>query len=322
MTSPSRTESLNKPSFLRTASALWQKYYIIIVFLVMAGLSTAISPEFFSWINISNILKQSAVPGIVSLGMLMVVMTAGIDLSVGSIVALTGVLAVGLQRNMPLVPAVLLALCVGLLAGAINGLLVTKRNMPPFIATLGMMAVARGLTYVYTRGGPIQITYPAFNVLGRGYIGPIPVIVVLWLILAFLVGLVLTRTTFGRSITAVGSNSQAVYLSGINVGRHLLAVYMISGLLCGLAGTFLASRLTVGTPLMGSGMELDAIAAVVIGGASLAGGRGTAWGTVVGVLILGMISNMLNLVGVGMFYQDAVRGIIIILAVLFRGTSR
>jgi len=318
MTLSNKVQLLKEKGVSKTLAAIWQEYYIVVTFLAMVALSALVSPTFFCWINITNILKQSAVPGVISLGMLMVIMTSGIDLSVGSVVALSGVLAVGLQQHMPLVSALLLATLAGLSAGLFNGLLVAKRNVPPFIATLGMMAIARGLTYIYTHGGPIQITYPAYNFFGRGQIGPIPFIVIVWLLLSAIVALVLARTTFGRTITAIGSNPEAVYLSGINVSRHLLSVYVISGLLCGIGGILLSSRLTVGTPLMGQLMELDAIAAVVIGGASLSGGRGTVWGTIIGVLILGMISNMLNLIGVSMFYQDAVRGSIIVLAVLFK----
>jgi ribose/xylose/arabinose/galactoside ABC-type transport system permease subunit len=195
---------------------------------------------------------------------------------------------------------------------------VAKRNVPPFIATLGMLVIARGLTFVYTDGGPIQVTFKeAYSVLGRGTIGPMPTIVIIWFILSIITGIMLRRTTSGRTIVSMGSNKHAVYLAGINVSWHEIGVYMFSGLMCGIAGILLTSRLTIGTPLMGQLMELDAIAAVVIGGASLAGGRGTVWGTIIGVLILGLISNMLNLMGVSAFYQDIIRGSIILLAVLF-----
>jgi ribose transport system permease protein len=303
-------------------SDLWQTYYILVAFVVMVFVSAIVSSNFFSWINLSNILRQSAVPGIVSLGMLVVILTAGIDLSVGSLVAVTGVLAVGLQRQLPLPGALLLAILAGLAAGAFNGVLVAKRNIPPFIATLGMMVIARGLTYVYTDGGPIQVTYrQAYSILGRSNVGPIPTIVITWVILAIITSIVLRRTTFGRTIISLGSNARAVYLSGINVDRHLIAVYTISGFMSAVGGILLTSRLTIGTPLMGQLMELDAIAAVVIGGASLAGGRGTVWGTIIGVLILGLISNMLNLMGVSAFYQDIIRGSIILLAVLFKAAQ-
>jgi len=309
----------NRRDLGRMASDLWNNYYIVVIFVVMVIISAFVSDNFFSWVNISNVLKQSAVPGIVSLGMLVVILTAGIDLSVGSLVALTGVLAVGMQRQLPLPLALLVAIVAGLAAGGFNGVLIAKRNVPPFVATLGMLVIARGLTFVYTDGGPIQVTYKeAYSVFGRGSIGPIPNIVIIWAILAIATAVMLRRTTFGRTVMSLGSNKRAVYLSGINVEWHLIAVYVFSGLMCAIAGILLTSRLTIGTPLMGQLMELDAIAAVVIGGASLAGGRGTVWGTIIGVLILGLISNMLNLMGVSAFYQDIIRGSIILLAVLFK----
>ena len=309
----------NRRDLGRMAGDLWNNYYILVIFVVMVIISAFVSDNFFSWVNISNVLKQSAVPGIVSLGMLVVILTAGIDLSVGSLVALTGVLAVGMQRQLPLPLALLVAIVAGLAAGGFNGVLVAKRNVPPFVATLGMLVIARGLTFVYTDGGPIQVTYKeAYSVFGRGSIGPIPNIVIIWAILAIATAVMLRRTTFGRTVMSLGSNKRAVYLSGINVEWHLIAVYVFSGLMCAIAGILLTSRLTIGTPLMGQLMELDAIAAVVIGGASLAGGRGTVWGTIIGVLILGLISNMLNLMGVSAFYQDIIRGSIILLAVLFK----
>ena len=297
--------------------ALWNRYYIFAAFVVMVIVSIFVSDNFFTQTNITNILKQSAVLGIVSLGMLLVIMTEGIDLGVGSVVAITGVLAVGLQRQMPLPLALLVALAVGLAAGGFNGLLITKRSVPPFVATLGMLIIARGFTFVYTGGGPIQVTYKdVYAFFGRDSIGPIPNIVTIWVILAVITSIVLQRTTAGRTIVSIGSNRRAVHLSGINVDRHLIAVYMASGLLCAIGGILLSSRLTIGTPLMGNLYELDAIAAVVIGGASLSGGKGTVQGTVVGVLILGLISNDLNLLGVSAFYQDIIRGAIILLAVM------
>jgi ribose/xylose/arabinose/galactoside ABC-type transport system permease subunit len=322
MSSSDKFSTLRSKDLGRVASDLWQNYYIVVAFIAMVIVSAIVSPTFFSWVNISNVLRQSAVPGIVSLGMLAVILTAGIDLSVGSLVAITGVLAVGLQRQLPLVGALLVAILVGLAAGGFNGVLVAKRNVPPFIATLGMMVIARGLTYVYTDGGPIQVVYKdAYSLLGRSNIGPFPTIVIIWLILAAATSVVLKRTTFGRTIVSLGSNAHAVYLSGINVDLHLIAVYVISGFMTAVGGILLTSRLTIGTPLMGNLMELDAIAAVVIGGASLSGGRGTVWGTIVGVLILGLISNMLNLMGVSAFYQDIIRGTIILLAVLFKAAQ-
>jgi len=306
-------------NFRKFASDLWGKYYIVITFGVMVIISSIISENFFSQENISNVLKQSSVPGIVSLGQLVVILTGGIDLGVGSVVAITGVLAVGLQRHMPLSLALITTLAIGIFTGVFNGVLIAKRNVPPFITTLGMMVVARGLTYVYTDGGPIQITYKeAYQVFGRNSIGPVPNIVIIWIVLSLLTAVMIRKTTFGRTIVSLGSNKNAVYLSGINIDLHLIAVYVFSGLMCAITGIVLTSRLTIATPLMGSLMELDAIAAVVIGGASLSGGRGTVWGTMIGVLTLGLISNILNLMGVSAFYQDIFRGSIILLAVLFK----
>jgi ribose/xylose/arabinose/galactoside ABC-type transport system permease subunit len=155
-------------------------------------------------------------------------------------------------------------------------------------------------------------------VFGRNSIGPIPIIVIIWVVLSIITDVILRKTTFGRTVVSLGSNKRAVYLSGINIDLHLIAVYIFSGLMCAIAGILLTSRLTIGTPLMGGGMELDAIAAVVIGGASLSGGRGTVWGTIIGVLTLGLISNILNLMGVSAFYQDIFRGSIILLAILLK----
>lgn len=299
---------------------IWREYYILVVLAVMLFISAQLSPAFFSWVNLSNILKQSSTPGMIALAMLVVIISGGIDLSVGSLMAVAGVLSVGFQQFLPLSMAILAGIGAACIGGLTNGILIGRRNMPPFVATLGMMAVARGLVYIYTHGGPIQITYPEqFGVLGRGRIGPLPVIVISWLVISGLVGIMLTRTTFGRTITSIGSNRAAVHLSGINVLWHTTITYVLSGLLCGFAGVFLSSRITVGTPLMGVGAELEAIAAVVIGGARLSGGRGTVWGTIAGVLILGLISNTINLIGVNMYYQDIARGAVILLALSFRG---
>jgi ribose transport system permease protein len=300
-------------------SRLWRKYYIVVVFLVMLVISARISPNFITWVNFSNILKQCAVPGMIALAMLIVIISGGIDLSVGSTMAAAGVFSVGLQQFMSLPFAIIGGLGVASLGGLINGVFIGRRSMPPFIATLGMMAVARGIVYIYTHGGPIQITYiDQFGFFGRGRLGPFPVIVISWLIISAVIGIMLKRTTFGRTIMSIGSNRTAVHLSGINVENHIIITYLISGLLCGLAGIFMSSRITVGTPLMGVGAELEAIAAVAIGGASMSGGRGTVWGTIVGVLILGLISNTINLIGVNMYYQEVARGAVILLALSFR----
>jgi ribose transport system permease protein len=242
--------------------------------------------------------------------------------------ALSGVLAVGLQADLPMPLAVLIGIGVGVGLGSANGAAIAFLNVPPFVMTLGTLALARGLTYAYTQGGPIQ---PAaewrtiFILPGRGEIAGIPTIGLIWIAMIMIVVFVLNRTVFGRRVFAVGSNRAAAFASGVPIEWTLLSVYLISGLLCGIAGVLLASRVSVATPTMGQSYELDAIAAVVIGGASLTGGYGTVTGTVVGTIILVLIVNLLNLLDVSIFWQDAVRGAIIIAAMIFgnlRGRTR
>lgn len=290
-------------------------------------LACLLVPKFITEVNQFNIIRQSSVIGIVSLGMLVVIISAGIDLSVGSIVALAGVIAVGTQAHVPLPVAVLAGVGVGVLIGMANGAAISFLRVSPFVMTLGMLALARGLTYAYTEGGPLQpaaATRAIFVLPGRGELFGIPTIGLVWLVLLLLVAFMLNRTVFGRRVFAVGSNQSAAFAAGVPITWTLLCVYTISGLLCGLAGVLLASRVSVATPTMGQAYELDAIAAVVIGGASLAGGRGTVFGTVIGTLILVLIVNILNLMSVSIFWQDAVRGAIIIAAMIFgnlRGRS-
>jgi ribose transport system permease protein len=241
---------------------------------------------------------------------------------------LSGVIAVGLQAQLPMPLAVLIGICVGVGLGSANGAAIAFLNVPPFVMTLGTLALARGLTYAYTQGGPLQPSAEwreLFIYPGRSEILGIPTIGLIWLVLILVVAFVLNGTVFGRRVFAVGSNRAAAFASGVSIEWTLLSVYLISGLLCGVAGVLLASRVSVATPTMGQSYELDAIAAVVIGGASLAGGYGTVTGTVVGTIILVLIVNLLNLLNVSIFWQDAVRGAIIIAAMIFgnlRGRTR
>ena len=293
--------------------ALW----ILVGIYLAAALAV---PNFMSGINQSNLIRQSSVIGIVSLGMLVVIISGGIDLSVGSVVALAGVISVGLQAVLPLPVAIGAGLGVGLLLGGFNGTVIAYLRVSPFVMTLGMLALARGLTYAYTEGGPLQpaaATRGIFIYPGRGELGGVPVIGLFWLAFIVLIALMLNRTVFGRRIFAIGSNQRAAFASGVPIGATLLAIYTLTGLLAGIAGILLSSRVSVATPTMGQSYELDAIAAVVIGGASLAGGRGAVSGTVVGTLILVIIVNILNLLNVSIFWQDAVRGAIIIAAMIF-----
>jgi len=287
-------------------------------FVILILIAASASDVFFTQRNISNLFRQIVTNGLVSLGMLVVILTGGIDLSVGPIVALTGIMAAGLTDQIGLFPAVLVGLVVGLLAGALNGSLVARFKLPPFIVTLATLSAFRGIIYVYSET-PQTPSIPAFRkLLGGGFIGPVPVAVIIMLACYPLVWVFLNRTTVGRAIVAIGGNEEAVRLAGINVGRHILLAYVISGFFSALAGVLLASRLGIAQPNVGVGYELDAIAAVVIGGGILGGGGGGVIGTFGGVLTLGLIDNLLNLFNVQSYYQQILKGLIIVFAVLVR----
>ncbi|MFQ5740025.1 MAG: ABC transporter permease [Acidobacteriota bacterium] len=276
-----------------------------------------LSPYFLTVSNLLNVVLQTSVNAIIAVGMTYVIVSAGIDLSVGSIVAFSGViLASSLHAGMPLVVAILLGLASGALCGLVNGLLVTLGNLPPFISTLGMMSVARGAALVYTGGRPISGFDPLFRSIATGKLFFIPMPVVIMVIVYLLGHFVLTRTKFGRYVYAIGGNEEAARLSGVRVVFHKTAVYAVSGLASGLAAIILTARLNSAQPIAGIMYELDAIAATVIGGSSLMGGRGTLTGTLIGALIMGVLRNGLNLLGVSSFLQQIVIGSVIIIAVL------
>ncbi|NLF75080.1 MAG: ABC transporter permease, partial [Chloroflexi bacterium] len=250
------------------------RYNTIFVFLVMVIVSTMLSDVFLTERNIFNLLRQVSGLGIVSMGMLLVILTGGIDLSVGSIAALGSVLVAHFLREQPLGPSLFLALGGGFLIGAASGILVANRNMAPFVATLALMTVARGFAYMVSKGSPIITNNDLLSDFGSSYWIRIPLPVFLMFAIFVITLLVLRFTAFGRIVMAIGSNESAVRLAGIRVGYYKFAVYAITGVLCAIAGIISTSRTGVGSPIVGTGMELDAIAAVVIGGASLSGGRG------------------------------------------------
>ena len=287
----------------------------IVALVVFASLTT---DAFLTSRNIVSISRQIVTNGFLSLGMLVVVLTGGIDLSVGSILAFAGLLATGLQEQTPTPVGILVALLMGLAVGLLNGFLIARFRLQPFIVTLATMGSLRGLLYVYSATPKYPIDPLFRSLLGGGFIGPLPVPALLLLITAPIVWFYLNYTTSGRAIYAIGVNQEAVRLAGINVQRHLLAAYGISGFLAALAGVLLASRLGIAQPSYGVGYELDAIAAVVIGGGILGGGGGTLIGVVGGVLALAMIDNVLNLFNVESYYQQFLKGLIILIAVLAR----
>jgi ribose transport system permease protein len=296
------------------------EYNTIFIFFLMLLISAVVSEAFFTPANLFNLVRQVTPVGIISMGMLLVILTAGIDLSVGSVVAMTGVLCALFSHMMPMPIALLASLAGGLLVGSLSGYLVAYHKMAPFIATLALMSIVRGLGFIFSRGAPIIVDEraAALTDFGSGsFLGiPNPA----WILfLVFAVTAILLRYhAFGRIIIAIGSNEEAVRLSGIRVSLYKFSVYVIAGGLSAIAGMILTARTAVGAPVTGVAMELDVIAAVVIGGASLMGGKGTAVNTLLGVFILGMIGNIMNLMTIPAYSQQVIKGLIIILAVLLQ----
>lgn len=297
----------------------FQKMGPLLGLLLIVIVLTILSPNFLTATNILNVFRQVSINALLAFGMTYVILTGGIDLSVGSILALCSALAAGFMTDgMDPVLAVSAGLVLGALMGAANGFVIAKGKVAPFIATLATMTIFRGLTLVYTEGRPITgfSDSVAFKMIGRGYFLGVPVPVYIMLAIFLILYFVLKKTTFGRGVYAVGGNEEASRLSGLNVDRIKIGVYTISGLLSAFAGIILTSRLNSAQPTAGISYELDAIAAVVIGGTSLSGGRGRIVGTLIGALIIGVLNNGLNLLNVSSFYQQVVKGGVILLAVL------
>jgi len=315
----------NVPRRPINVSALLAQYGILLVFVLLCVVLTFANPFFLTEQNISNVLRQTSINGILAIGMTYVILTGGIDLSVGSVLAFSSMVAASLvsgERPQGVFVAVMAGLGTGAALGMVNGLLVSRFGVPPFVATLGMLSVARGLTFIYTDGTPIPNLSPAFRTIGQGFVGPIPVPVFIFAGVALLFWWVLKYTTFGRYIYAVGGNERSARTSGVNTRGVLFGAYIIAGSLAGLAGLILTARTTSALPQAGVSYELDAIAAVVIGGTSLSGGTGSVLGTVIGALIIGVINNGLDLLGVSSYYQQVIKGVIIITAVLLDVSRR
>ena len=286
---------------------------ILIVLLIVAGLS---SDAFFSARNITNLLVQVSVIGIVTLAQFMIIVSSGIDISVGSVVALAGVMGAVMFSGNSVFLAIVVSIVVGIIAGSLTGYLVSYRKLEPFIVTLGVMALGRGLVYAATEGSPVAPGAADFRAIATATIAGIPLLAIIWIVLAIAVAFVMNRTVFGRRVFAIGSSKDAARAAGIPVERTLMLVYVVAGAMIGFAGFLLASRVGVATPTAGNLYELDAIAAVVIGGTSLVGGRGRVLGAVIGTVILGVISNLLVLLNVSTYLQDAFRGGLILVAIV------
>ncbi len=305
---------IKKPEFLTFAG-----------FLVLCLLMSIFSEQFLTSRNLINVARQISINAIIAVGMTFVILTSGIDLSVGSVMALSGTMMAASMADWGWNPvlAILFALLVGSLFGLINGSLISFAKMPPIIVTLAMMEVPRGLALLYTGGYPLSGLPSSFSILGRGYLfNIIPVPVLIMLIVYAIAYLLLNQLPLGRYIYAIGGNEEAVRLSGIKVKKYKIFAYVISGFTAATSGIILTSRLMSGQPMAGIGFELDAIAAVVLGGTDIAGGRGSIIGTIIGALILGVLNNGLNLLGVSPYVQRVFKGLIIVLAIYFSSKKK
>lgn len=295
------------------------KYGMYIAFAVLFIALSVVSPVFLTATNVINILRQISVIGIMAVGMTFVIATGGIDLSVGAVMALSGVVSTSLVKEtstLPLFAAILAGVLVGIACGAFSGFFIAKLKVPEFIATLATMTMTRGICYVYTDGRPITGFRDSYKLIGTGSVGIIPVPIIIFTIIILFGVFFLNFTKFGRHVLAVGGNERAAIVSGINSAKIKFTCYVISGITSAIAGIVLAARTQTGQPVAGEGYELDAITAVVIGGASLSGGSGSILGAVVGMLIIGVMTNGLDLLNVSSYYQKVIKGVIILVAVL------
>ncbi|HHU88059.1 MAG: ABC transporter permease [Sphaerochaetaceae bacterium] len=302
----------------RLRASTLQQFAAFASLILMVILFSILSPYFFSYDNLITVIKQTSVVGIIAIGVTFVIITGGIDLSLGSLVAVSGVVAgFVLAAGAPNIVGILVGAMIGLLCGVISGFLVAFGDLPAFIATLGMMMSARGMSLVLTKGRPVYLAQnKTFNlVYNYNLFKVIPLPVIYLVIIAVLAHFILKRTAIGRYVFATGSNEEAARLSGINVRLVKLVVYSISGLMSGLSGVILVARLNSAQPAIGSGYELDAIAAAVIGGTSLSGGEGQIIGTIIGALIMSTMKNGLNLMHVSQFWQQVIIGVVVIVAV-------
>ena len=292
----------------------------VIALIILMAVITIINSNFLTANNLLNLLLQVTSNALIAFGMTFVILTGGIDLSVGSILALSSALTAGLLGSgMPVTLAILISLILGCILGMMNGLLISYGKLAPFIVTLATMTIFRGATLVYTNGNPItkglSDTF-LFQFLGQGYIVGIPFPVIIMFIVFIVLYVLLHKTAFGKSVYAIGGNEKAAYISGVKLNKVKIIIYSISGMMASISGLIITSRLSSAQPTAGASYEMDAIAAVVLGGTSLSGGKGRILGTLIGALIIGVLNNGLNIIGVSAFWQQAVKGVVILIAVL------
>lgn len=310
-----------------TIGAFMSKYGIVVIFIGMCLILSIVSPAFRSMRNITNVIRQVSIIGIVSMGVTFAIITTGIDLSSGSMIALISVVVATMSQNsvnpdqpvsivMPIAIGIGISLLIGLFLGGVNGTLHAYGKIPPFIATLGMMTVARGAAALYTQGRPVGDLKDSFTFIGTGNFLNIPLPILIYLIMGILSHILLSKTKFGRHVFAIGGNEQAARICGINVRKTLVKVYAYAGFLTAVSAILLTARTSAGNPTYGLSYELDAIASTVIGGTSLSGGIGSIPFCVIGALIIGVLNNGMDLLGVNAYWQQIAKGVIIVVAVL------
>ena len=308
---------------------IMNKYGIFFVLVAMVLLMSMLSPAFLTVRNLLNVVRQISVIGLIAIGVTMIIITRGIDLSSGSLLALSAVIAASLAQRpdwasrmypnlpeLPVIVPILLALAVGAIVGMVNGGLVAFTGIPPFIATLGMMTAARGIALLYADGRPISSLTDSYNFIGQGTIAGVPVPILIFAFIGVISYVMLNHTKFGKYLFAIGGNENAAFVSGVNIKKYKVLVYTYGSFLAALSGIVLSSRISSGQPGLGLAYELDAIAAATIGGTSHSGGIGTIGGTIVGALIIGVLNNGLDLLNVSAYWQQIVKGIIIVGAVI------
>lgn len=306
---------VNVKTLVRTVNS---KYFILYAVIALIIILTILSDSFLSLHNIINILRQSSMVAIIAVGVFFAIVSGGIDISVGSTVGLAGVIMAKslVELNLPIFLGIIIGLAVGTFVGLINGLLVAKRNIPPFVATLGTMGAVRGLTYVLTNAYPVSGLPKGIDFIGRGYVGPIPVPIIIMLVVYVLAYIVAEHTRVGRFIFAIGGNEEAAHLSGIKIDKYRIFAYMTSGGLAALSGIILVSRLASGQPNAGLNYEFEAITSAGVGGTSLSGGKGTILGVLFGALFISILLNGMVLLNISSYYQQMLKGIVLILAVM------
>ena len=301
-----------------------RQYMVVVILLALILLFSLLSPNFLKTSNLFTILRQTAMVGILSVGGAIIMISGGIDLSIGVQMGFSGIIAALLMVNggVAPVPACLAGFLATTFLGFVNGLIITSTNMPPLIATLGMMNIVKGINYIITSGLPVYGIPKSVTVLGQGYVGPIPVPVIVMAVIFLLGGFILKKTYFGRYIYAVGSNDEAARLTGLHTKAIRLLAYTIGGACAGIAGLVLMARVNSAQPMSGWGTEMDVITACVVGGISLSGGEGNMLGVVTGVLIMGVLSNGMAVLGMSEYHQLVVKGVVLILAVGFDCVQR